>query len=176
MILDHPLETDRLLLRSLGASDCGLRYGAWMRDDAVQRYLESRGSPSDVASLKVFVARANADPNTLMLGICERKDGRHVGNIKLGPIDRRHSRASIGIMIGERDTWGRGYASEAVRAVSDYAFKRLAVGKVTAGAYEDNLGSITAFRRAGFDIEARLRGHAVRDGARVDVILMARHA
>jgi RimJ/RimL family protein N-acetyltransferase len=176
MILDTPLLTERLRLRSLTSAACGQRYLGWMRDEAVQRFLESRGQPMSLESLAAFVAKANVDPDTLMLGMFQADDDQHIGNIKLGPIDRRHARASLGILIGERDAWGRGYATEAVRAVSDYAIAKLGVAKVTAGAYDENAGSIAAFQRAGFVIEGRLARHAVLDGRRVDVVMMAKHA
>ena len=43
------------------------------------------------------------------------RDGRHIGNIKIGPVHSYHRRARIGLLIGEKEFWNRGYATEAIK-------------------------------------------------------------
>jgi [ribosomal protein S5]-alanine N-acetyltransferase len=176
MILMDPLRTERLLLRSLCVGDCGAPYLDWMRDPHVQAYLESRFVAHERGSLEAFVESNNRSTHSLLLGLIERESSHHVGNVKLGPIDEKNGRASIGIMIGDVGSWGRGYASEALNAVADYAFASLGLGKLTAGALLPNSGSRRAFEKAGFEVEAILPRHALHDGVRVDVVLLGRHA
>lgn len=176
MILDRPIETPRLRLTMLSAADCGSPYLDWMNDPRVQRYLESRHVKHDRSGLERFVATCNESNDRLLLGIRPRTDGRHVGNVKLGPIDRPNARASVGIMIGDTSAVGRGYAAEALRVLADHAFATLGLGKLTAGAHAPNVASVRAFERAGFAVEAILPRHAVLDGERVDVVMMGRHA
>lgn len=64
--------------------------------------------------------------------------------------------ATLGIIIGERDYWGRGYGTEAVGLLLDYAFGELGLEKVTLNTYEDNLRAQAAFLKAGFVEERRL--------------------
>ncbi len=175
MILDTPLRTERLLLRSLSRDDVGPAYVAWMNDPLVQRNLESRFAVHDVLSVQRFVEACNDSAGSLLLGLFG-EGGRHIGNIKLGPIDANHGRASIGIMIGDRAAWGRGYAREAIACLCSHAFGAAGLRRVTAGCYAGNLTAIRAFERAGFSREGVLRGHAVQDGAAVDVVLLGRLA
>ena len=51
----------------------------------------------------------------------------------------------IGIMIGDKSSWGKGYASEVINVISRYAFRSLNVNKLTAGAISPNIGVIKAF-------------------------------
>jgi ribosomal-protein-alanine N-acetyltransferase len=154
MTLAAPLRTDRLLLRTLDAGDATARYLGWLSDTEVNRYLESRLSTHTLDSLRAFIAQCNASADELLLGIC-LADGRHVGNIKLGPVNAFHRHAAVGLLIGERDCWGRGYASEAIGRVAAHAFDALEVEKLYAGCYASNVASLRAFLKAGFVEESR---------------------
>ncbi len=90
--------------------------------------------------------------------------GRHVGNVKLAPIDRRHGLGEVGILVGEPDAWGRGIASSALLAISAIAQNQLSLRKLTAGCYASNVGSRKAFERAGFTVEGVRRDHFILDG------------
>ena len=169
MRLATPLLTDRLILRTLTVADATDRYLGWMRDPEATRFLESRLVDHDLGSLRDFIVSCNDSPASLLLGICLR-DRAHIGNIKLGPIDPYHQHAPIGLLIGERDMWGKGYATEAITALTAHAFREIGLQKLYAGCYASNVGSARAFRKAGWVEEGRNRAHWRRDGGRDDNI------
>jgi RimJ/RimL family protein N-acetyltransferase len=151
-------------------------YVAWLNEPSVNRYLEVRWFRSTLESTRDFVAQQLASPHTLFLGMrALALDGRHVGNIKLGPIDRNHGLAEIGIMIGDADARGAGIGSESIQLLSDIACEELKLRKLTAGCYASNLGSTRAFEKAGFHVEGTRRGHFLLDGKPEDFTLLARH-
>lgn len=150
-------------------------YVGWLNDPEVNRFLESRFEVHDLAGVRQFVAGQLADARALFLGIRSLALGRHVGNIKIGPIDRRHGLGEVGIMIGDRDAWGRGVGSEAIRVIADIARHELGLRKLTAGCYASNTGSTRAFVKAGFIIEGTRPAHFLLDDRPEDLILMARH-
>ena len=147
------LKGNRITLKSLSVDDVAPRYVEWLNDSAVNQYLESRWVSHDVGSVRAFVKRSIEDANSLFLGIYENQVPRHIGNIKM-EIDRHHALGRIGI-LGERDAWGKGYATEAIELLSEYAFTVCECHKLVASAYDVNLGSVGAFRKAGFVIEGR---------------------
>jgi [ribosomal protein S5]-alanine N-acetyltransferase len=172
MILPAPILTERLVLRSLAEQDVTPKYLHWLLDEAITRYLEVRFSPGQtLETLEKFVIAANDSSDTLLLGIFTKDPSRHIGNIKLGPICRNHSRADLGFLIGEREAWGKGFATEAIVATSRYALSSLKLAKLTAGCYASNQGSARALEKAGFAQEACLREHQVSGGVREDVLL-----
>ncbi len=175
VLLAAPLKTADLILRSLDASHARGPYATWMHDDDVTRYLEVRFAPPDAAALELFIGRMNDSADNLLLGLFPAGDPRrHIGNIKLGPIDPRHAVAAIGVLIGAREFWGRGLATQAVTAVAEYGFESCGLERVEAGFYAENAASQRAFRRAGFVEEGR-RFRARRSGdARTDEIVMGR--
>lgn len=166
------LTGERIYLRQVKVSDVNGDYCRWMNDSSINRYLESRFTNHTVDSLKEFVERKSSDPDYAFYAIVLKDGGIHIGNIKLGPIDPHHKLADIGILIGRKDCWGKGYATEAIKLLSDYAFGVLGLHKITAGCYEPNKGSLKAFTKAGFLIEGVRKSHCLCDGAYVDDILL----
>lgn len=151
------IQGNHIFLRRLAPRDAGPAYLRWLRDPAVNAFLEVRfDPPGSVGELRALIRKTNHDPRTLLLGIFERRGGRHIGNIKLGPINRRHRTAEIGFLIGEKKEWGKGFASSSIRLVCDHAFQKLGLIKITAGCYLNNRGSQRALRHAGFCREGRL--------------------
>ena len=176
MITDGPIETARLLLRNLTEADASQRYLSWLNDPEVLRYLEIRFSKvGDLKELGSFVNAVNKSTDTLMLGIFRKDTGQHIGNIKLGPIKFDHARAEIGFLIGDRLSWGAGYASEAIQAVSQFGLDHLNLAKIGAGCYETNVGSMKALLKAGFLQVATIPNDVVSDGVRVASHLFAKN-
>lgn len=156
MRLETPLANEAIVLRTLAPDDATTSYLSWLHDPDVNRYLEVRFSPPrSIEDLRAFVTAMSASDDTLLLGVFLSADDRHIGNIKLGPIDRRHSVADIGLLIGDKAEWGKGYATGAISLLSDYAFRSLRLAKLTASCYACNEGSARAFLRAGYAIEGR---------------------
>jgi RimJ/RimL family protein N-acetyltransferase len=160
----------RLTFRPLGMEDCTPRYMAWLEDPQVKRYLETRFATQTLQSVRDFVAAVNASDDEHLHGMFLRDGGAHIGNIKVGPVKRRHGLADISLLVGERACWGQGYATEAIVAASTHAFGALGVRKLSAGIYAPNTGSIRAFVKAGYREEARRPGHYLLDGAPCDIL------
>lgn len=163
------IEGRNLILREVRVSDVTDKYLRWMRNPEVNQFLESRFQKWNINKLKEYVKKLKDDPDFLFLAITT-KNGRHIGNTKLGPINHIHKFADLGITIGEKDCWGKGFASEAIRLVVDYSFKNLSLHKITAGTYENNIGSIKAFKKSGFKIEGVRKKHYLYNGNYIDLI------
>lgn len=149
-------------------------YVGWLNDPEINRFLESRFTVQDRACVEEFVASNLASESDLFLGITDRALGRHVGNIKLGPIDRRHGLGEIGIMIGDRAAWGRGIGTAAIRQIETIARETLGLRRLTAGCYASNVGSRRAFEKAGFAVEGVRSAHYLLDGRPEDGVLLGK--
>jgi RimJ/RimL family protein N-acetyltransferase/methionyl-tRNA formyltransferase len=178
MILEEPLRTERLILRTLDpARDASETYLGWFSDPEITRFLEVRlSAPQTTADLESFIDECNASPENLLLGMTLAPDGRHIGNIKLGPINSFHRRAELGLMIGDKSQWGKGYATEAIAAISEHAFAKLGLAKLVAGVYSRNIGSYQAFIKAGYVEEGRLSGYWDTGSERQDEVLLGKRA
>lgn len=163
------IDVERLYLRELTVDDCSEEYVSWLSDPTVNRFLETRHAVQDAASVRSFVERMAAKEDEFLYGIFLQESERHVGNIKVGPIRREHSLADVSLLLGARDVWGQGIATEAIRAISIHAFTTLGVAKLSASMYSANEGSRRAFIKAGFADEGLRRAHYVLDGERCDL-------
>lgn len=168
------IRSTRLYLRPMVDTDATETYCRWLNDPEVNRFLESRFATATVESVRAFIRSKTLEAGEPLFAIVLNAGDRHIGNIKLGPINRTHRFAEIGLLIGEKDCWRQGYATEAIQAVTRYAFDTLGLHRVSAGCYADNDGSARAFETAGFAREGVRRSCCLSGDRYVDVILLGR--
>jgi len=144
------LAGDRIYLRLLEMTDCSDRYLGWLLDPEVNRFLETRWVEQTASTVQEFVSRMRQSPADYLFAIIQSESARHVGNIKLGPINQVHRHCDVSYFIGERDVWGMGFATEAISLATRFAFERLGLHRVQAVVHQGNTGSEKALERAGF--------------------------
>lgn len=166
----------RIYLRFLTPDDATPSYLAWMHDPDVIQYLESRWSVQTLDSIRAFIKAMNDSPRDYLFGIflkeTEPRSGQHIGNIKVGGINERHRFGDVGLIIGEKSAWGKGYASEAITLATQYGFDELNLNKLTAGMYEQNVGSYKAFLKAGYREVGVYKQHFFYQGGYMDMYVV----
>ena len=159
MMIDELIVGDRIYLRNLSPEESLSHYVDWLNDPDINRYLEARFVSHTADGVADFVRRCNEANDNLLLGMMLRSEDRHVGNIKLGPINPHHCRGDVGLLIGDRSVWGHGIGPEAIRLLTAHALENLNLNKVCAGIYGVNQGSMRAFEKAGYVRSAHLGNH-----------------
>ena len=96
---------------------------------------------------------------------------RQVHRLDKDPVYR--DTAELGYWLAE-PYWGRGLMTEAVRAVTRYAFDELGLFRIEAGVFGWNVSSVRVLEKVGYSFEGRLRKQVFKDGQRVDVLLYSR--
>jgi len=134
--------------------DITKKYQKWMNDPEVQKYTEQKYKKNSVSNIKKFVKEKNASQTEFLFGIFlkEMNEIHHIGNIKLGPINYIHNTAEISYFIGEKNLWGKGYTTKAIKKIINLARKKK-IKKLKAGFYEMNKGSKKVLEKDGFKIE-----------------------
>jgi RimJ/RimL family protein N-acetyltransferase len=164
----HFIDGERIYLREIRLSDANKNYRNWMNDPEINQYLESRFEKWSIKKLKDYISEVKKNSACLFLAIVTKDKNRHIGNIKIGPINQVHKFADVGIIIGEKSFWGKGFATEAIKLVVEYAFNKLKLHKLTAGAYSCHTASIKAFEKAGFSDEGVRKKHYLYNGNYID--------
>jgi diamine N-acetyltransferase len=108
----------------------------------------------------------------LGFAIYAQPDLRLIGHANLRDFSNSHGTAEIGITLGDVGERGRGYGTETVQLLLDYAFQHLNVWNVWLDTAAYNPGAIRAYEKAGFREIGRRRGARVVAGARHDIVLM----
>lgn len=170
------LKGRRIYLREVRDMDVNEQYYSWLNDPKINQYLETRFIPQSLDGIRNFVRNKSGSNDEPFFAICLLENGQHIGNIKLGPINWIHRRADISFFIGVKDLWGQGFAAEAISLVSFYAFNIIGLNKLKAGAYADNLASIKALEKSGFEQEGYFKGEAFCEGREMNVAVFGLRA
>jgi RimJ/RimL family protein N-acetyltransferase len=146
-------------------------YLRWMNDFKTVRTLGMPPVPMTLEQETAWFDGA-ATGESVYFTIYQRASNRPIGNVALHDVDRHHQTAELGILIGEADARGRGYGTEAVRLILDYAFTALGLRNVMLCVFEYNLAGQRAYHKAGFREFGRQREARWFAGRRWDVIFM----
>jgi len=90
----------------------------------------------------------------------ETLDGKHIGNCSYYNIDETRGEAELGIMIGNRDYWGKGYGADTVTTLVNYIFHQTRLRRIYLKTLDSNSRAQKCFKKCGFTP----CGHLVRDG------------
>lgn len=146
----------------------------WDRDTEQHRLADS--DPAQLWSekkIKEFMEkRAENNSRSFRFSIRTLADDTLIGGVGLWLSSWTHAETWLGISIGERDYWGRGYGSEAVGLAVQYAFLELNLRRVSLGLHAYNERALKAYEKVGFKLEGRMRGEGLRDGVRYDSLWM----
>lgn len=174
------LHEDDVCLLSFGTDELHSdNYLRWMNDLEVTKTLGRFDYLMPVDRIKLVDYYNGIDKaNTIFLAIylkgngfsdqTKKTDMKFIGTLKIYDIDLLAKRASIGITIGDKLEWGKGYAGKAIHIVSRYIFEVLGFRKITAGYIASNIGMERAFLKNGFEIEAIFKRHLYYEGQFVD--------
>jgi [ribosomal protein S5]-alanine N-acetyltransferase len=165
------IETPRLVLKPMETKFITKDYLHWMNDLDVCKFLETSIPYSEV-ELQDFVYSMITN-KILFWAITIKHNGLHIGNIKIDPINKKHLIGEYGILMGDRNNWGRGFAKEASQAVISYCFESLYLRKITLGVIKDNIAAVKLYESLGFEVEGIYRMHGKYDEKYCDAIRMA---
>lgn len=174
LVAEQPIfiEGSQICLRPLCRDDLNGPYLTWLNDTEVTCYLESGIFPTTAEELERFFKEVTGSRYQVMFAVVDKKDHRHIGNVKLGPIDWVHRRAHFGILIGDRESWGKGVGTEATRLTVEYAFTRLNLNRVDLGVYAEHEAAVRCYERVGFKVEGRMRQDLFHQGEYKDRLWM----
>ena len=171
MISESILQGERVRLRPPAETDL-LAFVRWLNDPEVRYWLSMADGPDlTLESEREWFDEMRADPAQVVWSI-ETEEGKAIGNLGLHAIDEAHGRGTLGIFIGEKEHWGRGYGTEAIRQVLRYAFSELGLRRIALGTDEDNLRAIRCYEKCGFVREGLQRAFRLRGGEPVNAVVM----
>lgn len=158
------LRYGRVTLKPLAEVDQAAwrRIHAHFRDPEIAYLNGTSPSRLPLWLLKRMLKADSRRPDRATFGIFDEA-GDYIGTVELYDIGAQ--RATLGIIIGEKTHWGRGYGPEAMEALLSYAFDTLHLERVVLSTFGDNLRAQAAFKKVGFREVRRVPG---RQG-RIDV-------
>ena len=125
-------------------------YLRWINDFGTTQMLGISPRPMTLEQETAWYEQTAADDGEVAFTIYERATGRAIGNCGLHEVDLANRRTVVGIMIGEPDARGRGYGTEAMRLLLDYAFTVLDLHSVMLTVFEYNGAGRRCYENVGF--------------------------
>jgi RimJ/RimL family protein N-acetyltransferase len=145
----------------------------WANDPELMRLMD-RKQPVSPVEHEAWFASLPRRADCAYFAI-ETVDGRaHIGNVWLWDIDRRHRKAELRVVVGDRGARGKGLGAEAIDRLCRYAFEKLDLHRVYAYVLGINPSARKAFERAGFSLEGTLRDDRWAVDRFIDSYLLAR--
>lgn len=161
----------KIYLKNLELYNATTVYCGWLNDLEVNKYLETKNATID--ELKKYITEKNNNRDCLLLGIFSVDSDKHIGNIKLESINLQNKSAEMGIMVGDKNYWGKGIATEAVKILTDYAFRLLNLDKILLGVISKNKAAIKVYQKSGFRVEKINKDAKNHNGILYDQIIMS---
>jgi diamine N-acetyltransferase len=154
---------------------------AWLNDPEVRRYL-SFIMPVSMAYEEQWFERmlklpAAEQPFAIEIRkpFPERETDawQMIGNCSFMDVDQTARSAEVGLFIGDKSCWNKGYGTEVMRLLLRFGFGTLNLNRIFLRVDEANKGGIRAYEKAGYVHEGRLRQAVYRDGQYRDLLIMS---
>lgn len=143
-------------------------YLKWINDPEVTDMLGNVRYPMSREKEQKFVEEILSPKSNMKLFTVVTKDGVPIGNISFNSINWLSRRAMVGIMIGEKSYWNRGFGTDAMRTLLRFGFEELGLHKIELGVHSLNKRAIKCYQKCGFVLERTAREHDFYQGRYVD--------
>lgn len=159
------IETERLILRQFRIEDAKSVFDNWAGDEAVQKMYGEPVYPtvSEVESLLKKYIAGYVTGYSYRWAVIEKESGECIGQIAFFLVDEYGSWGEIEYCIGA-SYQGKGYATEATKAVIDYGFRKIGFNKIQICVRPSNIKSKKVIEKCGFEYEGMLRDYFFIDG------------
>ncbi|AGL15089.1 GNAT family N-acetyltransferase [Actinoplanes sp. N902-109] len=162
---------DLVMLRGMGPGDAEALW-RWNHDPDVMQWMDD-GYAQPVERTRQWLAeRPRNDYGQVLFGIETRAEGVLIGLVVLRDAEPETGCAELDIYLGEKEYWGKGYGTDAVRAACRYGFAKMRLHKVSLRVVAANERAQRAYEKVGFVVEGRLRSVFRRDGLWYDKLTM----
>lgn len=159
----------RIILRPIMRKDVK-KCLVWMNDLEITQYV-TRFFPASEIEEEEWIEKIHKRENDITLAI-ELKNSIYIGNVGIHAIRWKDKIGTIGICIGEKKYWGKGYGKETLDLIIQYAFNTLNLRKLCLSVFDFNKRAYKCYLKCGFKEEGRRKEQYFRNGKYNDEILM----
>ena len=164
------LKNNDVLLRPIRKDDIG-NLNKWKNDYSIFKYLGGGFSPQSIDQQKLYLDKLISNTHEDKRFIIE-VNNRAIGQVGLYSINWVNRNCELGIYIGEKDQWGKGYAKEACYILHNYAFNILGLNKIKLFVVEDNISAINMYKKLGYELVGIYKKERFIDGKYRNVCIM----
>lgn len=164
----------RVRLRAVNSEDLPA-FTSWLNDPEVTRNITiyyPLSQDMEEAWYKDMLTHP-VEERPLSIEIAEGKNWKLVGDMSFLNFDPHERSAEIGIFIGDKSAWDKGFGTEAMQLMVNYGFANLNLNRIYLRVFETNPRGMRCYENAGFQHEGRQRQAHFQDGKYIDVLMMS---
>ena len=162
------IQTERFIIHPFKESDAEL-WQNWDVDPEIQAHMpEPMNETQDIVEQYEYIKECEEEEDGYYWSI-ETLEGVTIGTVALTDINEHHKLAKIGIVVGDKEYWGKGVATEVILTVINFAFTSVGVVRISAETEADNIAVSKVLEKAGFIQDGTFTSARVKNGKRVDV-------
>lgn len=150
------LEGKRVVLGPIEKKDMG-KFHQWLSDLDVAKYMRAAPLVLTGRDEEEWFENMRKKKDEVHFSIMLKNTNRLIGSISLKNINKTFGSAELGIMIGEKTKWSKGYGTEAIQLLLDFAFNVLRLHSVSLNVYDFNPRAIACYKKVGFKKAGKLR-------------------
>lgn len=162
----------KVLLRYYKREDV-VRAHKFMNDYDISRVLSLDAIYPISLEEESFVAKNRNDNLNYNFAIESLESGEYIGGCGIHKVNTKNRTCEIGIFIGDKNLWGKGFGTDALETLINFIFNELNLKKIKLAVYSFNDRAIKCYKALGFQEEGILKREIFREGKYHDVILMA---
>jgi RimJ/RimL family protein N-acetyltransferase len=144
----------------------------WANDPELNAWI-LRSLPVSREDQEQWYARLSGDPRRIVLAVKTKIGDEHVANTGFYHLDHLHRHGEFWVLVGQKDTHGRGLGGEITDAMLSFGFMTLNLRRIYLHVRADHKRAVAMYEKRGLRREGLLRGHYYIRGNYVDVLLMA---
>ena len=163
------LEGEKVYLSPINQDDYET-YVKWLNNPNITQFLDCNDSLITLSNEKDILLKIGNEE--FCFAIIKKEDDTLLGNVGVTKIDYKNGKAELGIFIGDEENLSKGYGSEAIKLIINFAFNEIRLHSVMLTVFSNNPRAIKAYTKCGFKEFGRRHEAIYHNGEYLDLIYM----
>lgn len=168
------LEGEKIYLKPIVLESAEVFF-KWVNDPIVNKYLLLK-PPENLEGEITWLKEVIRNPKDLVLSIYLKENNKMIGNIGTHNLDNPDKNFTLGILIGEKEEWGKGYGTDAFTTLTPYLFKEKGAKKLNLTVAKKNISAQKVYLKAGFEFKGTKKLESRRNEINEEQFYMELHS
>ncbi|MHB1346374.1 MAG: GNAT family N-acetyltransferase [Candidatus Humimicrobiaceae bacterium] len=148
----------------------------WLKDPQINKFLAATFEDLDLKKELDWLSEMNGSLIDFIFAVEDKKSKRYIGNCGLHKVSWENKTCEFGILIGEKEYWGKAFGTDTINCILKIAFNKLNMRNIKLFVYEYNERAINAYKKCGFTVKEILKDDHLYADRYWDTIVMEKSA
>ncbi len=169
--LDKNISGKKIILRKLERCDLEISI-TWLKDPTVNKFLSHNFKELTIDEELQWFNSIQLSNRDMVFAIIVKDKNKYIGNCSLHRIDWVSKTCELGIVIGNKEYWNKGYGSDVINSITGFVLNKLNLANIHLNVYEYNNRAIKAYKKCGFKLIKILKENHLYDNKYWDTYVM----